>query len=228
MAEPRHRQPRADPNRSRTSSTAASSPERAGPDVCCAVCPNRRWRGSRTFQMRTRPHSSLHHGRHLSQRIGSPSACQSPPNDIERAHDADSRARPAHPHRICATARRTARRPPVAQARETCSYTGSFKDRGQLPQAAGNWRVRTILRAGVIAASAGNHAQGVAHHAHRLGPARDDRDAAQPRRSPRSNAPKATARRSCSGASRSPNAPSAPRTWPSRTTWCSCIPTTTS
>ncbi len=50
---------------------------------------------------------------------------------------------------------------------ETLQRTGSFKDRGALvklkrlsPQAARN---------GVIAVSAGNHAQGVAHHAQRLG-----------------------------------------------------------
>jgi threonine dehydratase len=50
---------------------------------------------------------------------------------------------------------------------ETLQYTGSFKDRGALvklrglsPQAA---------KRGVIAVSAGNHAQGVAYHAQRLG-----------------------------------------------------------
>ena len=50
---------------------------------------------------------------------------------------------------------------------ENLQYTASFKDRGacnklaQLPEAA--------RRAGVIAMSAGNHAQGVAYHARRLG-----------------------------------------------------------
>ena len=50
---------------------------------------------------------------------------------------------------------------------ESLQYTGSFKDRGALI------KLRSLSeserRAGVIAASAGNHAQGVAYHAKRLG-----------------------------------------------------------
>jgi threonine dehydratase len=50
---------------------------------------------------------------------------------------------------------------------ENHQYTGSFKDRGALN------KLRTLgpeeRRAGVIAMSAGNHAQGVAYHAGRLG-----------------------------------------------------------
>lgn len=51
---------------------------------------------------------------------------------------------------------------------ENLQYTGSFKDRGSC------YKLQRLLEgpsppAGVIAASAGNHAQGVAHHAHRLG-----------------------------------------------------------
>ncbi len=50
---------------------------------------------------------------------------------------------------------------------ENRQYTGSFKDRGALNKLVGlDARERA---AGVIAVSAGNHAQGVAHHAHRLG-----------------------------------------------------------
>ncbi|HSR72269.1 MAG TPA: pyridoxal-phosphate dependent enzyme, partial [Kiloniellales bacterium] len=50
---------------------------------------------------------------------------------------------------------------------ETLQYTGSFKDRGALVKLAG--LTPEQRRAGVIAMSAGNHAQGVAHHARRLG-----------------------------------------------------------
>ena len=50
---------------------------------------------------------------------------------------------------------------------ETLHPTGSFKERGALA------KLKTLgtaeRRAGVIAMSAGNHAQGVAYHAHRLG-----------------------------------------------------------
>jgi threonine dehydratase len=50
---------------------------------------------------------------------------------------------------------------------ENLQYTGSFKDRGAL------WRLLQLgpeeRRRGVIAVSAGNHAQGVAYHATRLG-----------------------------------------------------------
>lgn len=50
---------------------------------------------------------------------------------------------------------------------ETLQFTGSFKDRGALV------KLRSLsaeaARSGVIAVSAGNHAQGVAHHAKRLG-----------------------------------------------------------
>lgn len=51
---------------------------------------------------------------------------------------------------------------------ENLQYTGSFKDRGSCN------KLEQVVAAGahargVIAASAGNHAQGVAHHAHRLG-----------------------------------------------------------
>ncbi|MGB8276269.1 MAG: threonine ammonia-lyase [Alphaproteobacteria bacterium] len=50
---------------------------------------------------------------------------------------------------------------------ESLQYTGSFKDRGafvKLDRLSADER-----KAGVIAASTGNHAQGVAHHARRLG-----------------------------------------------------------
>ncbi len=51
---------------------------------------------------------------------------------------------------------------------ENLQYTGSFKDRGSC------FRLEQLARGdgptrGVVAASAGNHAQGVAHHANRLG-----------------------------------------------------------
>ena len=51
---------------------------------------------------------------------------------------------------------------------ENLQYTGSFKDRGSC------FKLHRLLEDpksphGVIAASAGNHAQGVAHHAGRLG-----------------------------------------------------------
>lgn len=51
---------------------------------------------------------------------------------------------------------------------ENLQYTGSFKDRGSC------YKLERLVASddppsGVIAASAGNHAQGVAHHAHRLG-----------------------------------------------------------
>ena len=50
---------------------------------------------------------------------------------------------------------------------ETLQYTGSFKERGAL------FKLKSLTaaerRAGVIAMSAGNHAQGVAYHAERLG-----------------------------------------------------------
>ena len=51
---------------------------------------------------------------------------------------------------------------------ETLQYTGSFKDRGSC------CKLQRLAQgpnppAGVVAASAGNHAQGVAHHARRLG-----------------------------------------------------------
>jgi len=51
---------------------------------------------------------------------------------------------------------------------ENLQYTGSFKDRGSC------YKLERLAASdtppsGVIAASAGNHAQGVAHHAHRLG-----------------------------------------------------------
>lgn len=89
------------------------------------------------------------------------------PNDIERAHDA------IREHVL--------RTPTVSAPRlgepldvrlwlklENLQYTGSFKDRGSCH------KLQELARSddppsGVIAASAGNHAQGVAHHAHRLG-----------------------------------------------------------
>jgi threonine dehydratase len=50
---------------------------------------------------------------------------------------------------------------------ENLQYTASFKDRGSL------WKLLQLSpeqrQAGVLAVSAGNHAQGVAHHANRLG-----------------------------------------------------------
>ncbi len=50
---------------------------------------------------------------------------------------------------------------------ENFQFTGSFKDRGALNKLKNLEPERA--RAGVIAMSAGNHAQGVAHHAQRLG-----------------------------------------------------------
>lgn len=50
---------------------------------------------------------------------------------------------------------------------ENLQYTASFKDRGSLFKLLS--LTETELKAGVIAASAGNHAQGVAYHAERLG-----------------------------------------------------------
>lgn len=50
---------------------------------------------------------------------------------------------------------------------ETLQYTGSFKDRGALIKLRG--LPPAAARRGVIAVSAGNHAQGVAYHARRLG-----------------------------------------------------------
>ena len=58
---------------------------------------------------------------------------------------------------------------------ETLHRTGSFKERGALN------KLLTLSpeqrRAGVVAMSAGNHAQGVAYHAQRLGRPGDDRHA---------------------------------------------------
>ncbi len=50
---------------------------------------------------------------------------------------------------------------------ETLHFTGSFKDRGALVKL--HSLPKDAARNGVIAASAGNHAQGVAYHAKRLG-----------------------------------------------------------
>lgn len=50
---------------------------------------------------------------------------------------------------------------------ETLQYTGSFKDRGALVKLRG--LSPEAAKRGVIAVSAGNHAQGVAYHARRLG-----------------------------------------------------------
>ena len=50
---------------------------------------------------------------------------------------------------------------------ENLQYTASFKDRGSLFKLLSMSDVE--LKTGVIAASAGNHAQGVAYHAQRLG-----------------------------------------------------------
>ena len=50
---------------------------------------------------------------------------------------------------------------------ENLQYTASFKERGALQQA-GSAQTEQAA-AGVIAMSAGNHAQGVAYHARRLG-----------------------------------------------------------
>ncbi|MCK5943607.1 MAG: pyridoxal-phosphate dependent enzyme, partial [Planctomycetes bacterium] len=51
---------------------------------------------------------------------------------------------------------------------ENLQYTGSFKDRGSCHKLE-HLAASDTRPAGVIAASAGNHAQGVAHHAQRLG-----------------------------------------------------------
>jgi threonine dehydratase len=50
---------------------------------------------------------------------------------------------------------------------ETLQYTGSFKDRGALVKLSSLTPAQA--KSGVIAVSAGNHAQGVAYHARRLG-----------------------------------------------------------
>ena len=50
---------------------------------------------------------------------------------------------------------------------ESQQYTGSFKDRGALVKLLG--LTPEERKSGVVAMSAGNHAQGVAHHARRLG-----------------------------------------------------------
>ncbi len=50
---------------------------------------------------------------------------------------------------------------------ENLQFTASFKERGALNKLLCS--TRRTARRGVIAASAGNHAQGVAYHAHRLG-----------------------------------------------------------
>ncbi|HUC61043.1 MAG TPA: threonine ammonia-lyase [Alphaproteobacteria bacterium] len=56
---------------------------------------------------------------------------------------------------------------PVTLKLECRQYTGSFKDRGALNKLR---KLDAAARAkGVVACSAGNHAQGVAHHASRLG-----------------------------------------------------------
>ena len=63
---------------------------------------------------------------------------------------------------------------------ENLQFTASFKERGAL------YKLRSLSpgerEAGVIAMSAGNHAQGVAYHAQRLGIRSADRDAALQRR----------------------------------------------
>ena len=51
---------------------------------------------------------------------------------------------------------------------ENLQFTASFKERGALNKLAAMVESGTAIK-GVIAASAGNHAQGVAHHAQRLG-----------------------------------------------------------
>jgi threonine dehydratase len=55
----------------------------------------------------------------------------------------------------------------VALKLETLQRTGSFKERGALNKLLALTEAQA--KAGVIAASAGNHAQGLAHHAQRLG-----------------------------------------------------------
>ncbi|MCR9248659.1 MAG: threonine ammonia-lyase [bacterium] len=87
--------------------------------------------------------------------------------DIRTAADA------IRPHVVRTPTIRSPRLDEFAQLRlalklENLQFTGSFKDRGachKLQRLASS----DSPPAGVIAASAGNHAQGVAHHAHRLG-----------------------------------------------------------
>ncbi|MFK7740871.1 MAG: threonine ammonia-lyase [Planctomycetota bacterium] len=89
------------------------------------------------------------------------------PSDIERAHEA---IRPHVVHTPTVPAPRLGE--PLGTdlwlKLENLQYTGSFKDRGSCYKltALAN---QTTPPPGVIAASAGNHAQGVAHHASRLG-----------------------------------------------------------
>jgi threonine dehydratase len=52
---------------------------------------------------------------------------------------------------------------------ENLQFTASFKERGALNKLATLVESGAPPVKGVIAASAGNHAQGVAHHAQRLG-----------------------------------------------------------
>ena len=81
---------------------------------------------------------------------------------------------------------------------ENLQRTGSFKERGALN------KLLTLTeyerKRGVIAASAGNHAQGVAFHAAARGIRAPDRHARWPRRSSRSPPPAATGLRSSSTA----------------------------
>ena len=94
---------------------------------------------------------------------------------------------------------------------ENLQFTASFKERGAL---------NTLLqltdeekKRGVIAMSAGNHAQGVAYHAGRLGipPPSSCRPS---RPTPRSSTPAGTARASSCTATRSPRRPPRRIAWP--------------
>lgn len=89
------------------------------------------------------------------------------PHDIEAAHEV-IRAHVQRTPTIPAPRLGEPQNARVWLKLETLQYTGSFKDRGSC-----NKLEQVVARSehhnGVIAASAGNHAQGVAHHAHRLG-----------------------------------------------------------
>src|SRR5688572_7980254 len=85
--------------------------------------------------------------------------------DIEKAHSALRDSVPATP---CLHSRTLSEALGIEVwlKFENLQFTGSFKDRGALAKLMS--LTSAERRAGVIAASAGNHAQGVAYHAMRL------------------------------------------------------------
>ena len=106
---------------------------------------------------------------------------------------------------------------------ENLQFTASFKERGALNKLLS--LSDADRRRGVIAMSAGNHAQAVAYHAARLGiPA----TIVMPRGSPEHQDPQYPDPRrhaSCSRAITCSRPASTRAPSPRATTWCSCIPT---